>query len=282
MINTKIIGKYRHPVLFFGLSTAIPWSFWFAAAYLSHITPTNQHLAAAVGVLGVLGLLAPMLIAFWLIWPDVELRDDIKRRIIGLKGARPIYIFLTCFLMLASILLAQAVSLLFGYSSDQFNLSSMSSFSVGIFPGWFLLFLAPMVEELAWHSYGTDSLRQRMSLLKASLLFSLFWAIWHVPLSFIKDCYQSNVAEMGMLYSLNFAVSVIPYVILANWLYYKTNRSILVAIVFHITAGCFNEAFMTHPDSKIIQTILLTLLAIALIIWERDFFLLRDYKEDSL
>jgi len=107
-----------------------------------------------------------MLIAFWLIWPDAELRDDLKRRIIGLKGARPIYIFLTCFLMLASILLAQAISLLFGYSADQFNLSGMSSFSVGIFPGWFLLFLAPMVEELAWHSYGTDSLRQRMNLLK--------------------------------------------------------------------------------------------------------------------
>lgn len=282
MINNKIIEKYRHPVLFFGLSTLIPWSFWFAAAYLSHITPTNQHLAAAVGALAVIGLLAPMLIAFWLICPDAELRDDLKRRIIGLKGARPIYIFLACFLMLASILLAQAISLLFGYSADQFNLSGMSSFSVGMFPGWFLLFLAPLVEELAWHSYGTDSLRQRMNLLKASLLFSVFWALWHVPLSFIKDCYQSNVAEMGMLYSINFAVSVIPYVILANWLYYKTNRSILVAVVFHITAGCFNEVFLTHPDSKIIQTVLLMLLAIALIIKERDFFLQRDCKENSL
>ena len=216
MINIKIIERYRHPVLFFGLSTLIPWSLWFVAAYLSHITPTNQHLAAAVGILGVIGLLAPMLIAFWLIWPDAEMRDDLKRRIIGLKGAKPIYIFLTCFLMLASILLAQAISLLFGYSADQFNLSGMSSFSVGIFPGWFLLFLAPLVEELAWHSYGTDSLRQRMNLLKASLLFSVFWAIWHMPLSFIKDCYQSNVAEMGMLYSLNFAINSFNRCIISN------------------------------------------------------------------
>ena len=58
------IEKYRHPILFYGLSTAIPWAFWFAAAYLSHITPMNQFLAIAVGVLGVVGLLGPTLIAF--------------------------------------------------------------------------------------------------------------------------------------------------------------------------------------------------------------------------
>ena len=275
------IEKYRRPRLFYGLATAIPWSFWIMAAYLSHITPTNQYLRAAVGIFGVIGLLAPMFIALRMIWPDAEMRMDLKSRIIGLKGVKPIYLMITCFLMLASILLAQAISLLFGYSADQFSLSSMSSFSVGIFPGWFLLFLAPLVEELAWHSYGTDSLRQRMSLLKASLMFSIFWAFWHMPLSLIKDCYQSNVADMGPLYSLNFIVSIIPYVILMNWLYYKTNRSILVAIVLHITAGFFNEAFNTHPDSKIIQTGLLMVLAIYLIIREKDFFLQREYREGS-
>lgn len=276
------IEKYRHPILFYGLSTAIPWAFWFAAAYLSHITPTNQHLATAVGVLGVVGLLAPTLVAFQMIWPHADLRADLKRRVIGIKDVRPLYLFLTSFLMLASILLAQAISLLFGYSADQFSLSGKSSFSAGLFPGWFLLFLAPLVEELAWHSYGTDCLRQRMNLLKASLLFGVFWVIWHMPLSFIKDYYHSNVAETGLLYSLNFALSLFPYVILMNWLYYKTHRSILVAIVFHITAGCFNEVFATHPDSKIIQTVLLTLLAIVVIIKDRDFFLRRDYRENAL
>lgn len=143
------LEKYRHPVLFYVLATAIPWAFWFAAAYLSHITPTNQLLATAVGVLGVVGLLGPTIIAFWMIWPQADLRNDLARRMIGLKGIRPLYLFLTCFLMLGSILLAQAISLLFGYSAEQFSLSGKSSFSAGIFPGWFLLFLAPLIEELA-------------------------------------------------------------------------------------------------------------------------------------
>jgi len=276
------LEKYRHPVLFYFLATAIPWTFWFAAAYLSHITPTNQVLAAAVGVLGLAGLLGPTVIALWMIWPHVDLRSDLMRRLIGLKGVRPIYLFLTCFLMLGSILLGQAISLLFGHGAEQFALSGASSFSAGIFPGWFLLFLAPLVEELAWHSYGTDCLRQRMSLLGASLLFGVFWVIWHMPLSLIKDYYHSNVAESGLLYSLNFAVSLIPYVILMNWLYYKSNRSILVAIVFHITAGLFNELFATHPDSKVIQTGLLLVFAIVVVARDRDFFVRRDYREDSL
>ena len=276
------IEKYRHPVLFYGLSTVVPWAFWFAAAYLSHITPTNQLLAVAVSVLGIVGLLAPALIAFWMIWPDTDLRNDIKRRLFSLKGIQPIYLLLTCFLMLGSILLAQAISLLFGHSADQFSLSGKASFSAGIFPGWFLLFLAPLIEELAWHSYGTDCLRVRMNLIRASLLFAVFWAFWHAPLSFVKDYYHSNVAETGLLYSLNFAFSLIPFVILMNWLYYKTNRNILVAVVFHITAGCFNEMFSTHPDSKVIQTILLSILSVVLVFKERDFFFQRAYRGDPL
>lgn len=273
------IEKYRHPVLFYGLATAIPWAFWFAAAYVSHVTPSNQLLAVSVGFLGVVGLLAPALIAFWMIWPDPELRNDLKRRLFNLKEIQPIYLFLTCFLMLGSVLLAQALSLFFGYSADQFHLSGKTSFSAGIFPGWFLLLLAPLIEELAWHSYGTDCLRKRMNLLNTSLLFAVFWALWHMPLSFVKDYYHSNVAETGLLYSLNFAVSLIPFVLLMNWLYYKTHRNILVAIVFHITAGCFNEVFATHPDSKVIQTALLLILSVVLIIKERDFFLRREYGE---
>ena len=275
-----IISNYRHPFLFYGLSTAIPWGFWFGAAHVSHIIPTNDFLGAIVGILGIVGLIGPTVIAFSMIWPYPEMREDLKRRIIGLKGIGSTYALLTCFLMLASILLAQAISLLFGYSADQFHFAGKSSFSAGIFPGWFLLFLAPLVEELAWHSYGTDCLRQRMNLLKTSLLFGVFWAMWHMPLSLIKGYYHSNVAETGLIYSINFMVSLVPYVILMNWLYYKTHRSILVAVVFHITAGCFNELFRTHPDSKVIQTVLLILLSVLVVMKDRKFFLQREYQED--
>ena len=104
------------------------------------------------------------------------------------------------------------------------------------------------------------------------LLSAFFWGIWHIPLSFINDYYHSNLVDAGWVNSLNFLVSLFPFVIIMNWLYYKTGRSILSAIVFHITAGYFNEIFSTHPDSKVIQTGLLIIVAIFIVLKERQLF----------
>lgn len=269
------IAKYRHPVLFYALSTLIPWACWFYAAWFSHATPNTGLYLVAGGILGVAGLASPMAIAFFLMRSDADLRKDAIGRLFTLKGVKPRYLALACTLMLVSILLAMAISLAFGHDAGQFRLASRFSFSGGLFPAWFLLLLAPLLEELAWHSYGTDCLRARMNLLSASLLFGLFWVLWHFPLAFIKDYYHSNVAASGILYSINFCVSLIPYVLIMNWLYYKAGRNILVAVIFHVTAGFFNELFMVHPDSKVIQTGLLLILSAVLLIRDRDFFLKR-------
>lgn len=275
-----IVKKYQHPVLFYMLSTIIPWGLWFLAAYISYRVPATEISNMTISILIILGLCVPMLIAFWLIGKNADLRNDVKNRIFNFKDTKFIYIFLTCFLMLASILLAQAISLLFGYSIDQFSFVGKTSFHGGFFPGWFWLFFAPLVEELAWHTYGTDCLRQRMNLFSASLLFAIYWAFWHFPAFFIKGYYHSNLEATGMIYSLNFMISIIPFVILMNWLYYKTHRNILVAIIFHITAGFFNELFKTDPNSKIIQTVILLILAIIIILYNKNFFLRKEYSEN--
>ncbi len=262
---------YRHSWLFYSLSTLIPWIFWSIAAYLSHLHQAT-HYILTISILGLAGLSAPMLIAFWLMFKDGLIKKDLRNRLINFKSTQSIYWFLALFLMLASILSAQALSLLFGYSAAQFKITGHYSFSSGIFPVWFILLIAPVLEELGWHTYGTDTLRNRFNLLQTSLIFALFWGIWHIPLSLIKNYYQSHLVATGWLYSINFLVSIFPFVILMNWLYYKTGRNILIAIIFHITAEFFNEIFATLPMSKVIQTGLLIVLASYLVLKERSFF----------
>jgi membrane protease YdiL (CAAX protease family) len=272
MNNSSIIQKYKHTALFYVLATVIPWAFWFAAAYISHhLTPENKAANIATA-LGLAGLFSPVIVAFWLISRSRDLRKDAFGRFLNFQADKFWYYVLACLLMLASILLAQAVSLLFGHSVSQFVITGHFTFTSGVLPVWFLLSLAPVIEELAWHSYGTDSLRSRMNLFKASLLFGIYWAIWHFPQAGIKDYYHANVVAEGLLYGLNFIVSIIPFVILMNWLYYKTNRNILVPIVFHFTSGYFNEIFATHPDSKCIQTVILLIISVIVVIKERDLF----------
>jgi len=271
------IKQYKYPVRFYALATCLPWALWFAAGYVSHRPPLDDEHLKLASMVAFIGLLSPLFVAFLLIRKDPDLRADVLGRVLNFRGVKPVYLLLACVLMPASILLAQAISLLFGYSASQFLISGHFTFSSGVFPVWFMLLVAPIVEELAWHSYGTDCLRNRMNLFYTSLLFGVFWAIWHMPLATIRDYYQSNLVETGWIYSVNFLVSIVPFVLLMNWLYYKTRRNILVAAVFHIAAVYFNEIFATHPDSKIIQTMLLVVLATILISRDREFFFKRDY-----
>jgi hypothetical protein len=267
-----IIEKYKHPVLFYCLATLIPWAFWFAAGYISHITPHSDQYLEMASVVAFVGLLGPVAVSYWLIRKDPELRADVYGRFFNFRSVKPVYIIIACCLMPASILLAQAVSLLFGYSASQFVITGQFTFTSGIFPVWFMLVIAPILEELGWHSYGTDCLRNRMSLFATSLLFGVFWGIWHFPLAMIRDYYQSNIVETGWIYGVNFLVSIVPFVLLMNWLYYRTGRNIVLVTVFHITAGFFNEIFATHPDSKIIQTALLLVLTTIIVLNNRSFF----------
>ncbi len=263
------LTRYQHPLLFYLLATAIPWSFWFFAAWISHTHTETELLTTSIGLLG---LISPCIIAFVLIKKDNVLWIDFKYRIFNIHSIPLKYGLLCLCIMFGSIILAQLISIPLGYGTAQFIPSGKTSFSAGLLPGSIMLFLAPLLEELAWHSYGTDCLRARMNLLKASLLFALFWSLWHLPLSFIKDYYHSHVAAAGFLHSLNFIISIFPFVILMNWIYYKTSRNILIAIIFHISAGCSNEFFSTHPDSKIIQTLLLSILSTYLVFHEKSFW----------
>ncbi len=101
--------------------------------------------------------------------------------------------------------------------------------------------------------------------------------LWHLPLAGIKGYYQSNLVQEGWLYSLNFAVGLFVFVILMNWLYYKTGRSVIVAILFHLSANVPNEIFTTDPDSKVIETALLLVVCIIVLARERRLFFSSEF-----
>jgi membrane protease YdiL (CAAX protease family) len=274
-----MIERYRHPFRFYFYSALIPWALWLLAAWFSH-GPDAASRQMAVSVLGLAGLCGPVAVAAYYAWKDGVLADVIHR-FLNFRGSRAGYYILALLLMPASILLAMAISLLFGYSANQFVITGHASFTSGVLPVWFILAIAPVLEELAWHTYGTDCLRQRFNLFDTSMIFAVYWALWHVPLAMIKGYYHANLVVEGALYSINFLVSIFPFVLLMNWLYYKTGRNILIAIVLHLGANVFNEIFATHPFSKVIQTGLLLLLCAVIVTRERKTFFARSAPDDT-
>jgi hypothetical protein len=271
-----MIERYRHPFGFYFFSAAIPWTLWLVSAWLSHRSNAADY-SIAIAILSLAGLCGPMLVAACYFWKDKALLADVTGRFFNFRSAPAAYFVLALVLMPASILLAMAISVLFGYPATQFVITGHATFSSGILPVWFILVMAPVLEELAWHTYGTDCLRQRFNLFNTSMIFAVYWALWHVPLAMIKGYYHANLVVEGALYGINFLVSIFPFVFLMNWLYYRTGRNILVAVVLHLTANVFNEIFATHPDSKVIQTGLLLALCVAVVLRERRMFFDRAF-----
>lgn len=270
---------YYKPLFFFTASLVLPWIFFFSAAYLSNM-PNSLNLTFLQGVLSLLGLISPCLVALYLFWREGVKFKDLKYRF-SLKGVCKIYLILAIFMTCIALLLAQLISVLFGYSLEQFYIVAHPSFDSAFFNAWFILIFAAIIEELAWHSYGTDALTSKFNLFVSSIIFAFYWAIWHLPLAFIKGYYHSNVSNSGLLYGLNFIASVFVFVILMNWLYIKTGRNITIAVIFHLFANLTNEIFATHPDSKVLQTAILLIVAIFVLIKEKEMFFgsnLRAYK----
>ena len=270
--DEEVLHRYDRPVAFYVWATVLPWAFWFAAAYLSHLPEQNQTVLVATLALSLAGLFAPLAVVFALVRHRPELRADIVNRLKWPSSARWPFLVAAVFLVPVTLMAAQGLSLFFGYDPGQFRLRGGFTFSTGLMPVWVTLIGAAVIEELAWHSYGTDTLVRKMRVFSASMLFTLIWALWHVPLSFIDGYYQNEVVESGVLQTLNFPVSMVAFVLVMNWLYFRCGRSILVPVIFHASANMSAEIFMTDPDSKIIQTGLMLVLSAIILVKERRLF----------
>ena len=75
------IQQFNRPVLFYTLSTLIPWSFWFAAGYISQITPYQDKFLQIASLLSFIGLLTPLAVVFALTAKHKNIRRDITARL---------------------------------------------------------------------------------------------------------------------------------------------------------------------------------------------------------
>lgn len=121
------VERYRHPVLFYGLATAIPWVTWGIAGYLSHRPSQTTAVQGLTAILGVLGLLAPMLVAAALVWRDPALVRDVRERLLAIRDATLPRALLMLLLPMGALMLATAISLPLGYSPERLQCGRTAS-----------------------------------------------------------------------------------------------------------------------------------------------------------
>jgi uncharacterized protein len=266
-MNARYVYK---PGLYYGLTFVITYAFWSVGAYLSYQEEPNGPYMLLI----MAGLLTPFLVSLVMIYTsnNPALKKDFVNRLIN-----PSLIqlkMLPTFLLIMPLTVAAAIlfSLPFGGSLAQFQLAPGFSFSTGVIPALLTLVLAACFEELGWRGYGFESLQSRYTYLSASLIFSLLWSLWHAPLIFVKGMYQYEIWQQNIWFGLNFFAGIIPLGVIVSWLCIKNRKSILAAVLFHFLVNIGQEKFSMTPTTKCIQTLVLVVVAIGIVVFDKELF----------
>ncbi len=259
--------SYR-PVLFFAFAYAASWLPWLGAI----ATQSQPTLAPSAALFNLAGVLGPIGVALFLVLisKSAALKRDFADRLLNLRRIKPVCAALAVAMPFAVILLSVLLSLWFGESRDQLAFAGGGGFVSLVV---LALLLAPICEEVGWHGYGVDSLRAGAGTMKTTFLFALLWCAWHAPLAFVEGTYQHELAAMdNKLFIANFFVSIIPVAIIANWFYYKNDRSIALAILVHSMLNGASVLINAGQVAKVTATVLYATVAAALIIGDRRLF----------
>lgn len=110
-------------------------------------------------------------------------------------------------------------------------------FSVAI-----LFFIAGILngEELAWRGFALPRLQSKYNALISSLILSVPWTLFHLPLFFDLDM------NMGLFAS--FAIRMAAMTILFTWMFNNTRGSVLLAYMLHAAGNTWTRIFSIDPS----------------------------------
>ena len=258
--------KYRYrPVLFFTLTYLFTWIFWIPAAFVPE--ETGVLLMAA-------GLIAPAVVStlFVLLSGSEALKRDLKNKLIGFYKVKWANVLLAVGVFAVIVGASILLSLAFGQKTDQFSFTEDFSFTgVGIGSALVTILFASIIEEVGWKGYCEDSIGNYMNWFMESLVFGAIWSLWHFPLLFIKGTYQAGLT-VNPLYVVNFFVSGIPLGFIITWVYLVSDRSILACMIFHLFVNFMQEKIAMTPETKCVETIVVTIATAIIVMKNRDMF----------
>ncbi len=261
--------KYK-PVLFFVLAYVFTWIFWIPAIFLSEsISP----------VLMLIGLMAPAIVStiFIMVSGSDALKQDFKNKIIGFYKVKWLNVVWAVIVFAIVIVCSILLSLPFGQSLAQFSFTEGFSFTgVGIAGAFITITIASIIEEVGWKGYCEDSIGNYMNWFWESMIFGVLWSLLHLPLIFIQGTYQAGLI-VNPLYVINFFVSGIPMGFVITWVYLESDRSILACMIFHFFVNFMQEKIALTPETKCLETIVITVLTIIIVIAKKDMFFETDH-----
>ncbi len=244
-----LVGK--HPLaIFFPLAIGISWSVGVPLAVTAASRAGRPSMPFSLHYLVAYG---PMIAAFLLTWVE-DGRAGIREllaRILKWR-VRPLWWLVAASPLIALGFLAIGDRLFQGQWMD-FDLLGRVQFLPDL--GWGALILWVFTfgfgEEIGWRGYALPRLQKGRSALSATLILSLFLALWHVPAFFYL--YDPSILVAWL-------IGMVAGAVVFTWLYNSSRGSILMVALWH---GAFNFISGSQAGEGVIAAILST----AVMVW---------------
>ena len=232
----------RYPLVFYFL---IAFSFsWllFLPGVLTYFGVLNMS-DSLVGVLGITGLLGPILSGF-IMTAVTEGRAGIRRwlgRIVLWRVGLRWYLFALIGLPLAMVL---ATVIVRPGALESFQ--TLAPLSVVPYLGAFVFMVligGPLFEEPGWSGFALPRLQRVQSPLVGGLILGSLWALWHLPGFLIPSQDLTDIPPRGtVLNFVVFALALIGLRLVMQWVFNNTKGSVLMAILIHASWNTFYSA----------------------------------------
>jgi uncharacterized protein len=257
----------RHPLVFYFL---IAFSFsWlmFLPAVLTYYEILNLS-PSMVGVLGIAGLLGPVLSGF-IMTAATEGGPGIRRllgRVVLWRVGLVWYLFTLVGLPLVMVL---ATIIVRPGALESFQ--TLAPLSVLPYLGAFVFMVligGPLFEEPGWSGFALPRLQQLHGPLAGGLILGSFWALWHLPGFLTPSQDITDIPPRGtVLDFVVFALALIGLRLVMVWVFNNTRGSVLMAVLVHASWNTFYSAALIRlfPAPSVLGSYLnLTLAAGAL------------------
>jgi membrane protease YdiL (CAAX protease family) len=232
----------RYPLYFYFLiAFAFSW-LMFLPGVLTYYGVLNIS-DSLVGVLGITGLLGPILSGF-VMTAVTEGRAGIRRwlrRIVLWRVGLRWYLFALIGLPLAMVL---ATIIVRPGALESFQ--TLAPLSVLPYLGAFVFMVligGPLFEEPGWSGFALPRLQRVHSPLVGGLILGSLWALWHLPGFLIPSQDLTDIPPRGtVLDFVVFALALMGLRLVMQWVFNNTKGSVLMAILIHASWNTFYSA----------------------------------------
>ena len=140
-----------------------------------------------------------------------------------------------------------------------------------------LLLFGSFGEEPGWRGFALPRLQQGRTPLKATLILTLFWWLWHLPTYWTLPLAVNAVEQYGFLaaFGIQFVV-LLALSLLCTWVYNGSGRVVLMPVLLHASWNFWSGAFGQEAALFLLPLLLLTMIVVGFVTRGKLGFVARD------